>query len=126
MSMLADVPLAQAKARLTKGDEAILRFVAAAETLEADFWLQYNELGGIQDSELPGGSSYAAYTNALTMLDTDMPQYIHDNTDDEFTHFRFLTPISRLAVADRSTWRSSEPCRAVRPQEHRRSSGSPT
>src|SRR6266404_6045246 len=41
---------------LTPGDAAILRFLAAAEILETDLWVQYNELGGIQDSEVPGGS----------------------------------------------------------------------
>ena len=76
--------------RLTRGDEAILRFVAAAETLEADFWQQYNELAGIQDSEVPGGSGNPAYAAALAMLDDDMAQYIHDNTDDEITHSTFL------------------------------------
>ena len=45
---------------LTKGDVAILRFLAAAEILETDLWQQYNELGGIQDSEVPGGSGSAA------------------------------------------------------------------
>ena len=29
---------------LTSGDAALLRFAAAAEILESDFWLQYNEL----------------------------------------------------------------------------------
>src|SRR5712692_5253927 len=76
--------------RLTKGDAAILRFLAAAEILETDFWVQYNELGGIPDSEVPGGSGSAAYTNALKVLDGDMDQYIHDNTEDEFTHQNFL------------------------------------
>src|SRR5216683_7277159 len=33
--------------RLTPGDAALLRFAAAAEILETDFWVQYNELGGI-------------------------------------------------------------------------------
>ena len=75
---------------LTPGDAAILRFLAALETLETDFWQQYNELGGIQDSEVPGGSGSAPYTAALEVLDEDMPQYIHDNTEDEFTHFTFL------------------------------------
>src|SRR2546429_8330520 len=41
--------------RLTPGDAAILRFLAAAEILETDLWQQYNELGGIQDNEVPGG-----------------------------------------------------------------------
>jgi len=40
--------------KLTKGDVAILRFLAAAEIIESDLWVQYNELGGVQDSEVPG------------------------------------------------------------------------
>jgi hypothetical protein len=76
--------------RLTKGDAALLRFAAAAEILETDFWVQYNELGGIPDNEVPGGSGNLAYTAALSMLDEDMDQYVHDNTDDEFTHQNFL------------------------------------
>jgi hypothetical protein len=75
---------------LTPGDAALLRFAAAAEILESDFWVQYNELGGIQDREVPGGSGNPTYTAALQVLDSDMPQYIHDNTDDEITHFTFL------------------------------------
>jgi hypothetical protein len=64
--------------------------LAALEILEADLWQQYNELGGIQDQEVPGGSGSDAYTEALEALDDDMPQYIHDNTDDEISHFKFL------------------------------------
>jgi len=76
---------------LTKGDAALLRFAAAAEILETDFWVQYNELGGVPNtSEVPGGSGSPAYTAALQNLDADMAQYIHDNTDDEFTHQNFL------------------------------------
>jgi hypothetical protein len=87
VSALANKP---PSTKLGKGDAAILRFLAAAEILETDFWQQYNELGGIQDSEVPGGSGSALYTKALEELDEDMPQYIHDNTEDEFTHFTFL------------------------------------
>src|SRR5262249_17799274 len=76
--------------RLTRGDAALLRFAAAAEILESDFWIQYNELGGVQDSEVPGGSGNATYISKLVLLDEDFPQYIHDNTDDEITHFTFL------------------------------------
>jgi hypothetical protein len=75
---------------LTRGDAALLRFPAALELLEADFWIQYNELGGIQDPEVPGGSGSPLYTADLAMLDSDMAQYIHDNTDDEITHHQFL------------------------------------
>lgn len=74
----------------TKGDIAILRFLAALEIIESDLWGQYNELGGIQDKEVPGGSGNAAYIKALQQLDMDMPQYIHDNTEDEFSHAAFL------------------------------------
>ena len=76
--------------RLTEGDVNILRFLAAAEILETDLWQQYNELGGVQDNEVPGGSGNEVYTSALEKLDEDMPQYIHDNTDDENSHQMFL------------------------------------
>src|SRR5713226_5669647 len=86
--------------RLTKGDAAILRFLAAAEILETDFWVQYNELGGIQDSEVPGGSGIPSYTAALKVLDGDMDQYIHDNTEDEFTHEDFINAYLASKGAD--------------------------
>jgi hypothetical protein len=87
--------------RLTPGDAALLRFAAAAEILETDFWVQYNELGGIPNtSEVPGGSGIPAYTAALQKLDMDMPQYIHDNTDDEFTHQNFLNAYLASKGAD--------------------------
>jgi hypothetical protein len=76
--------------RPTKGDIAILQFLSAIEQIESDLWEQYNELGGIQDSEEPDGSGNPAYTAALKNLDGDMDQYIHDNTDDEFSHHDFL------------------------------------
>jgi hypothetical protein len=86
--------------RLTNGDAAILRFLAAAEILETDFWVQYNELGGIQDSEVPGGTGIPAYTAALQVLDSDMAQYIHDNTEDEFTHQNFINAYLASKGAD--------------------------
>jgi hypothetical protein len=86
--------------RITPGDAALLRFAAAAEILETDFWVQYNELGGVQDSEVPGGSGNPAYTAALEVLDEDMAQYIHDNTDDEFTHQNFLNAYLASKGAD--------------------------
>src|SRR6516165_7881667 len=78
------------KGGLTPGDAAILRFLAAAEILETDAWQQYNELAGVQDDEVPGGSGSPAYTAALQVLDSDMAQYIHDNTENEMTHELFL------------------------------------
>ena len=86
--------------RLTKGDAAILRFLAAAEILETDLWQQYNELGGIQDGEVPGGSGSPVYTAALKVLDGDMDQYIHDNTEDELTHEVFINAYLKSKGAD--------------------------
>src|SRR5205809_6007714 len=81
---------AEASGGLTPGDAALLRFAAAAEILEADFWIQYNELGGIQDDEVPGGSGNPDYTEALEVIEEEMGDYIHDNTDDEITHHQFV------------------------------------
>jgi hypothetical protein len=92
--------LQPSSATLNKGDAALLRFAAAAEILESDFWVQYNELGGIQDGEVPGGSGNPIYTKKLEKLDSDFPQYIHDNTDDEITHFTFLNAYLESKGAD--------------------------
>ena len=76
---------------ITKGDIAILRFLQALEQVEADLWIQYSELGGTQDNEVSGvNGGNPIYMAALTILDGDMPQYIHDNTDDEISHAAFL------------------------------------
>ena len=86
--------------RLRRGDAAILRFLAAAEIIETDLWQQYNELAGIQDSEVPGGSGSELYTLALAQLDADMDQYIHDNTEDELTHEVFINAYLASKGAD--------------------------
>ncbi|MGI8915662.1 MAG: ferritin-like domain-containing protein [Chloroflexota bacterium] len=75
---------------LNRGDVAILRFLAATEIIESDLWQQYNELAGVQDSEVPGGSGSAPFAGAVQLLDMDMAQYIHDNTEDEVSHFTFI------------------------------------
>src|SRR5713101_3530834 len=88
---------------LNKGDAAILRFLAAAEIIESDLWLQYQELGGTQDDEvsklanklIPGYPAQPTggnpvYMQDLLPLDGDMSQYIHDNTEDELTHEVFI------------------------------------
>ena len=67
---------------LSESDAAILRFVAAAEIIESDLWIQYTELGGVMASN--------AYQNAFTQLDGDGPQYITSNTLDEVSHANFL------------------------------------
>ncbi len=98
---------------LAKGDAAILRFLAAAEIIESDLWLQYQELGGVQDDEvaklasqlIPGYPPHATGGNSLYMadlipLDSDMSQYIHDNTEDELTHEVFINKYLESKGAD--------------------------
>jgi Ferritin-like domain len=75
---------------LTTGDVAMLQFLAAGEALEADFYTQYNELGGIRDSEVPGGTGNREYTKRLNRIDPNFSQYIHDTADDEISHQNFL------------------------------------
>ena len=88
--LLTSIRAAETTSGLSPGDAALLRFPAALELLEADFWIQYNELGGIQDGEVPGGHGNPAYTEALEVIEDEMGDYIHDNTDDEITHHQFL------------------------------------
>jgi hypothetical protein len=89
---------------LPPGDAAILRFLAAAELIETDLWQQYAELGGLQTNEPPmvtgltGGNP--AYTLALSNLDSDMDTYIHDNTEDEFSHAAFINAYLASKKAD--------------------------
>src|SRR3984885_10661194 len=45
-ALLASQAKAASRA-ITRGDVAILRFLAAAELIEADLWQQYDELGGV-------------------------------------------------------------------------------
>lgn len=94
------------RAPVTRGDIAILTFLSALEQVEADLWIQYAELGGptpnvptsfgtspidlkFGKKAIPTGLA-AGYVTALQTLDTDMPQYIADNTDDEISHHAFL------------------------------------
>jgi hypothetical protein len=80
-------------AALTKGDIAILQFLAAAELIESDLWIQYAELGGIGDLppiEVAPHEKLNPYQIALSNLDGDGPQYITSNTLDEVSHATFL------------------------------------
>jgi len=69
---------------LTRGDAAIVRFLAAAEIIESDLWTQYAELGGITNG------APNAYQAAFSNLDGDGQQYITSNTLDEVSHAEFL------------------------------------
>src|SRR3954447_5190647 len=88
--LLSSVRAGDGASSLSPGDAALLRFTAALEILEADFWIQYNELGGSPDDEVPGGHGNGAYIDALEVIEDEMQDYIHDNTDDEITHHQFL------------------------------------
>jgi hypothetical protein len=110
-----------ATATLSAGDIAILQFLAAGEALEVDFFTQYNELGGIQDSEEPSGSGNWIYTEKLTRIDRNIPQYIHDNTDDELSHQSF---INAYLVANGAQPVSLEPYRTLKGSSAAGSSGS--
>jgi hypothetical protein len=79
--------------RLTSGDIAILRFLAAAELIESDLWQQYAELGGLTSGvpmEVDPNQTLNGYQTALTNLDGDGSQYITSNTLDEISHATFL------------------------------------
>jgi hypothetical protein len=78
---------------LSRGDVAILQFLAAAELIEADLWTQYAELGGIGDNqpvEVNPNQTPNNYQLALSNLDGDATQYISSNTLDEVSHADFL------------------------------------
>jgi hypothetical protein len=112
-SALAQDEKSEKNGGLSKGDAAILRFLAAAEILESDLWLQYQELAGTQDNEvstlasqlIPGYSAQPTggsplYTSAVAQLDEDMAQYIHDNTEDELSHEVFINAYLASKGAD--------------------------
>ena len=97
--LLTSATLARAQAQtqtsgpLNKGDIAILRFLAAAELIEADLWTQYAELGGIgtlPPIEVDPTPTLNNYQVALSNLDGDGPQYITSNWKDEISHATFL------------------------------------
>jgi len=82
------------RGELTRGDIAILRFVAAAEILESDLWVQYAELGGVTEG------TQNNYQQAFQFLDGDGSQYITSNTIDEISHATFLNAYLESKGAD--------------------------
>jgi hypothetical protein len=93
-SLAAASATAQTNSIITSGDVALLRFVAAAELIETDMWQQYAELGGLTPGQLPVETAPFTpmnhYQEAFMNLDSDGPQYITSNTNDELTHAEFL------------------------------------
>ena len=92
-ALLASAASAKSSSAITKGDVAILRFLAAAELIEADLWQQYDELGGVN-----GGNP--AYMAALANIDGDINTYIHLNNNDEQSHAAFLNAYLESKGAD--------------------------
>jgi hypothetical protein len=95
------------------------------------FWLSafrdwYPLPAKFQEDEVPGGTGNPAYTKALAVLDEDMDQYIHDNTDEEFTHFTFINAYLVSKGPNPSIWTSFVLCRAVRRLAPSKSDGSRT
>ena len=105
---------------LTEGDAAMLQFLAAGEAIEADFYTQYNELGGIPDGEVPGGTGNPVYTHHLARIDRNFSQYIHDTADDEISHQNFL---NAYLVANGAAAVDMEPFRTLAGSTARGSSG---
>jgi hypothetical protein len=70
--------------RLTKGDIAVLRFLAAIELIEGDLWQQYEEVGGVSEG------SQTNYQLALQFLDADGSQHISSGAMDEIGHAALL------------------------------------
>jgi hypothetical protein len=94
---------AQESGSLNEGDIAILRFLAAAEIIESDLWIQYAELGGIGKNppiEVDPNQTLNNYQIALSNLDGDGPQYITSNTLDELSHAAFLNAYLESKGAD--------------------------
>ncbi|MEZ5289817.1 MAG: ferritin-like domain-containing protein [Vicinamibacterales bacterium] len=65
---------------ITAGDIAMLKFLAAAELVEADLWQQYCELA----------VGNRAYARALRRIDRSLVRYVCDDRDDELSHAAFI------------------------------------
>jgi len=65
---------------ITRGDVAILKFLAAVELIEADLWNQYAVMA-VNNPD---------YNAALTAVDDSSPRYAQDTTDDENSHHMLI------------------------------------
>ena len=113
--LLGDASPAFASGGLTKGDAAILRSWPRPRSSRPTSGSSTTSSPGSRTARSRAEAGTDAYTEAVAVLDEDMPQYIHDNTDDEISHATSSTPIWRRTARSRSTWTSSAPCRAARP-----------
>ncbi len=70
-------------ALVTKGDIAILQFLAAAEALENDLWQQYTELA----------HGNASFQQGLQLIDPSLITYINDDRRDELSHYQLINAV---------------------------------
>src|SRR5215470_621623 len=66
--------------KLNRSDIAVLKFLAAAELIEADLWGQYSELA----------TNNLEFRAALQKIDDSMPDYVIGDFDDETSHAAFI------------------------------------
>jgi len=85
---------AEDSGRITGGDAAILRFLAAAEILETDLW-----------QHTPTRLGNESFASPWQVLDGDMPTYVNQNTRDE----------SRIRTSSINIWFPKPACRGSQP-----------
>jgi len=90
VGLMGTLPSFGQSVRLTQGDAAVLRFLAAAELLEDDLWQQYAELA----VNNPG------FNEALRSIDPSLIRYIQDDRDDERSHANLINAFLMSAGLD--------------------------
>ena len=78
------------KPTLNSSDVAVLKFLAAAELVEADLWGQYSELA----------TNNPEFRRALQTIDDSMPDYVTGDFDDETSHAAFINAFLVAAGQD--------------------------
>jgi hypothetical protein len=86
----AEPVFAGTKPTLNSGDIAVLKFLAAAELVEADLWGQYSELA----------TNNPKFRRALQTIDDSMPDYVTGDFDDETSHAAFINAFLVAAGQD--------------------------
>ena len=76
----AQAQTAQTTGRPGARDVAVLKFLAAAELVESDLWLQYEELA----------RNNRGFRAALFDIDEGLPDYAIDTQEDEESHASFI------------------------------------
>lgn len=104
------------KPTINSSDVAVLKFLAAAELLEADLWGQYSELA----------TNNPQFRRALQEIDNSLPDYVTGDFDDETSHAAFINAFLSLRVRIPSISILSAPYLAYRSKAPETSGASPT